>query len=145
MWQEGLARSSVFCPYDGSDTRVTNSRPSKKYPEVWRRRRCKVCKNIWTTREYIDLYTSHRVLTRHKKLQAFSRDKLLLSIIEALKHRQDALDEAIELTETIIRNLLKTGEASIPAYAITAETILVLKRFDPTAASVYESLHVSSQ
>ncbi len=134
----------MVCPFDGSDTRVYNSRPSKKYPEVWRRRECKQCGSVWTTREYIDLSTSHRVLTRHKRLQAFSRDKLLLSIIEALKHREQALQEAIELTDTIIKNLLRLSEATIPSYAIKSETIIVLERFDTTAARVYESLHASS-
>ncbi len=135
----------MVCPFDGGDTKVTNSRPSKKYPEVWRRRQCKQCSSIWTTREYIDLSTSHRVLTRHKRLQSFSRDKLLLSINEALKHREDALQEAVELTDTVIKNLLRLSEATIPSYAIRSKTIVVLERFDATAASVYESLHASSR
>lgn len=134
----------MVCPYDSSDTFVYNSRPSKKYPEVWRRRECKNCGNVWTTREYIDLSTSHRVLSRHKTLQSFSRDKLLLSVVDALKHRQNALEEAIELTDTIVKNLLNMREATIPSYTIRSETILVLERFDAIAARVYESLHAYS-
>ena len=135
----------MVCPFCTSDTKVNNSRPSKKYPEVWRRRQCKQCGSVWTTREYIDLSTSHRVLNRHKRLQAFSRDKLLLSINDALKHREESLQEAVELTETIIKNLLKLGEAAIPTYAIYSESLVVLERFDTTAARVYESLHASSR
>ena len=135
----------MVCPYDGGDTKVSNSRPSKKYPEVWRRRQCKICGSIWTTREYIDLSTSHRVLNRHKKLQAFSRDKLLLSINEALKHRQKALDEAIELTDTVIKNLLRQSDPVIQTESITAQVIIVLKRYDQTAASVFAALHASSR
>ena len=132
----------MFCPYDGSDTRVTNSRPSKKYPEVWRRRKCHTCDAVWTTREYIDLSTSHRVRTRHKHLQAFSRDKLFLSVKNALQHRKTALDDAIALTDTIVAKVMKHSKDPVVEITQIVEiTSTVLRHFDKTAAAVYDAKH----
>ncbi len=129
----------MTCPYCESDTKVTNSRPSKRYPEVWRRRQCKRCANIWTTREYIDLSTSHQVRTRHKHLQAFSRDMLFLSIKDSLSHRKTALTDATALTDTVLTRLLAQKEAIIETTYLINITAEVLYRFDRTASAVYKA------
>lgn len=131
----------MFCPYCSGDTTVENSRPSKSHPEVWRRRECKQCGSIWTTREYIDLSTSHRVRTRHKLLQAFSRDVLFLSIKDSLQHRKTASADATALTDTVLDRVLAQKQAIIETTTIIEVTQEVLYNFDRTAAAVYTALH----
>jgi transcriptional regulator NrdR family protein len=125
------------CPYCQSDTNVTNSRSSKKYPEVWRRRRCKACDSLWTTREYIDLSSSHQVRTRHKRLRAFSRDILFLSVKDSLSHRKTSTEDASALTDTILERILAEKSAVIETTTIISATHEVLFKFDRTAAAVY--------
>lgn len=132
---------SMFCPYCASDTKVTNSRPSAKHPEVWRRRQCKVCNNIWTTREYLDLSTTHRVFNRNSKIQAFQRDKLFLSIKDSLSHRKNSLTEASALTDTVLSRILTLKRGLISTSDIFVIVHGIIKRFDPTAAAVYKAKH----
>lgn len=132
---------TMICPYRASDTKVTNSRPSHKFPEVWRRRQCKTCNNIWTTREYLDLSTTHRVINRDSKIEAFQRDKLLLSIKDSLSHRKNSLTEASALTDTVLSRILTQKTAQISFTLICAQTYDVLMRFDKTAAAVYIAIH----
>jgi transcriptional regulator NrdR family protein len=127
------------CPYCQSDTKVTNSRPSKSHPEVWRRRTCKQCSSIWTTREYIDLSTSHRARTRHKRLQAFSRDILFLSIKDSLNHRKTATADATALTDTVLGRILSQKQAVIETTTIIEISQEVLYHFDRTASAVYRA------
>lgn len=131
----------MICPFCDADTKVTNSRPSSKYPEVWRRRQCKQCASIWTTREYIDLSLSHRVMTRHKHLQAFSRDLLFLSIKDSLSHRKTATIDATALTDTVLTRVLAQNTAIIETTTIIDIATEVLYHFDRTASEVYRALH----
>ena len=51
------------CPYCHRPvTIVTNSRPTKKSTQIWRRRRCTHCQVLFTTHEIIDL--SHLVVIK---------------------------------------------------------------------------------
>lgn len=129
------------CPYCGSDTKVNNSRPSAKHPEVWRRRECKRCHTIWTTRETIDLSTSHRVVSRSGYLTPLSRDKLFVSIKDSLSHRKSALEDATGLTDTILHLVLRTAQADISVLEIIALAGPAISRFDPTAGAVYMARH----
>jgi transcriptional regulator NrdR family protein len=127
----------VFCPYCKADTRVTNSRPSAKHPEVWRRRQCKNCLNIWTTREFIDLSTSHRVRDHQNSFEVFSRDKLYLSIKDSLLHRKSATDDATALTDTVLHRVMLIGTADIAVVELVHITQTILRRFDATAGAIY--------
>lgn len=73
----------MFCPYCHSpNTEVTNSRLTRGNTQVWRRRQCLNCKEIFTTHEIIDL--SHLiVLKKSGKTQKFSRMKLYSGIYGA--------------------------------------------------------------
>ena len=130
-----------MCPYCNSDSQVTNSRPSAKHPEVWRRRACKVCGNIWTTRELVDLSTTHRVRTTQNRLEPFQRDKLFLSIKDSCAHRKTALMDATYLTDTVLTQVLQQNQSEIPRGQIIKIAALVLERFDATAGAVYVARH----
>jgi transcriptional regulator NrdR family protein len=75
-------------------------------------------------------------------LQPFSRDTLLLSVYDSLRHRKTAVTDATALTTTIIGNLYGLVEdATVPRDAITEVTTAVLERFDPVAATHYRAFH----
>lgn len=71
------------CPYCHSLlTEVTNSRPTKGDTQIWRRRKCTKCSEIFTTHEIVDL--SHLVVVKKSgKSEVFSRVKLYSGIYGA--------------------------------------------------------------
>jgi transcriptional regulator NrdR family protein len=80
-----------------------------------------------------------------KRLQAFERDKLLLSIHDSLKHRKTAVRDATGLTDTVISQLYPLmRQTVVEKTGITAVTLVVLKRFDKTAATHYAAFHPAS-
>jgi transcriptional regulator NrdR family protein len=130
------------CPYCNSSTSVENSRSHGLKQSVWRRRKCKKCGSIWTTRENYDLSTTHRVKsTSTDQIQPFSRDLLLFSITDSLKHLKQSQDVAGDLTDTIISKLLILNEAVITTVKIKEISIITLKSYDKTASAVYKALH----
>lgn len=71
------------CPYCKKQlTEVINSRPTKHNTQVWRRRKCQNCREIFTTHETIDLSHIH-VLKKSGKSEVFSRMKLYSGIFYA--------------------------------------------------------------
>lgn len=131
----------MVCIYCSGKTEVTNSRPQRRSNQVWRRRHCLECGNIFTTIEASDLTTS--LLVRNKgNLEPFQRDKLLLSVYECLRHRNDAIESATALTMTISSRLLDMiKEATVSRDDIVSSTLGVLKNFDHAAFVQYEAYH----
>jgi len=71
------------CPYCHKIlTEVTNSRPTRGKAQIWRRRKCGNCGEVFTTHEIIDL--SHLVVIKKSgKSEMFSRIKLYSGIYGA--------------------------------------------------------------
>lgn len=75
-------------------------------------------------------------------IEPFSRDKLLVSVYDSLRHRKTALSDASGLTNTIIGRLLHMVEnAQLSKNDIARTAIAVLKRFDAVAATHYGAFH----
>jgi len=129
----------MICPYCASSTKVTNSRPRSKGLQVWRRRECKKCSNIWTTHEVINPETSHTVTYDKKPSQPLSRDKLFISLMSAVSHRKSALEDSTGLTDTIITKVLALRMANIPSAKIGDLVYRTLRNYDKTAAAVYKA------
>lgn len=129
------------CPYCKSTTKVTNSRSRAHGTQIWRRRTCKNCGQIWTTLESIDLSTSHRVSGHNNHLEPLSRDILFSSIKDSLQHRKSALSDATALTDTVLARILRLNKAIIPKSEIITLTADVLKKFDKVASAVYTAKH----
>ena len=129
------------CVYCGGDTQVTNSRHQKRVNQVWRRRKCQSCGAIFSTTEGAD--TSQALSVQKKNgLEPFSRDMLLLSVYDSLRHRKTALQDATALTATIISMLTPLADtAVIDRDVIATVTSTVLQRFDKPAASHYQAFH----
>ncbi len=135
----------MVCIYCGNKTEVTNSRAKARNPSVWRRRACKRCGAQFTTLELPSYGTALTVQGQDKKhLYPFSRDKLFLSLYQALGHRKAALDDATALTSTVVGHLFqnkmfKNGVLGSKDLSLTVYQ--VLKRFDPLAATSYKAYH----
>lgn len=71
------------CPYCHSETtEVINSRPTKKNAQIWRRRKCLSCGEVFTTQEMVDL--SHLVVIKKSgKPEVFHSVKLFAGIYGA--------------------------------------------------------------
>jgi len=151
--QERLTRSDLFwsgkvwcvvlmvCIYCGSETKVSNSRHQKRLNHVWRRRKCLVCKAIFSTTESADAITALRVRNK-RSLEPFLRDNLLMSVYDSLRHRKSALTDATSLTATIVSNMYDLADNGvIEREAVVAVTGSVLERFDKIAAIHYKAFH----
>lgn len=135
----------MVCLYCSSPTRVINSRPQKRLLQVWRRRACTKCSAVFTTNESIDLATSLAVRGTGTTIRPFSRDKLLVSILQAVGHRKQPVADAAALTATVTAKLLHgTQTAALSHNDITHATLKTLQHFDTAAAVQYAAYHKPS-
>ena len=128
----------MVCIYCGSKTEVTNSRLQKRSNSVWRRRHCPACGAIWTSLEVPEARSAFRVM-QGESMHEFEPETLMISLYEALRHRKTAATDAAALSQTVINMLYKKREAIIQTAEIKNTALLVLGRFDKTAAAVYKA------
>ncbi len=133
----------MVCIYCSSATSVTNSRHQKRLNQVWRRRRCLNCQADFTTHEIVQLGSGVMVGSpSSRKPQSFDADKLFISLYEACKHRKSAIADARGLQHTVIDNLRsEMQDGMVERSVIAAKALVVLGRFDPTAAALYRAYH----
>ena len=129
----------INCFY--SSTSVTNSRPNKKQPTVWRRRTCSKCGMIFTTYERPSLADNKPVNLPNKTTEPFNLGKLTISIAKAFTHSPaDGEYNAYWLAQTVEDTLGSQRKALSPE-DIEATTHQILKRFDELAAIQYAAQH----
>lgn len=132
----------MVCIYCGGKTQVTNSRPQKRLHQTWRRRHCTACGAVFTTNEAVDLTTSLAVRRGNGPVTPFNRDKLFGSILRAVGHRAQPVEDAGALTATITVKLLHgAATAAISPADIISITQETLQRFDNAAAVQYRAYH----
>lgn len=130
----------MFCIFCKNQTKVTNSRSSKKTASKWRRRQCLSCKKTFSTKELPDINLSVKVKSG-TTIKPFLDDKLFLSITNALSHRKDRLRDSRELTDTVISKLLPFKNTTVDRKEIIDITYTVIRRFDNAGAVYYKSHH----
>lgn len=122
-------------------TTVTNSRPAKKQPSVWRRRRCPKCGTIFTTYERPSLAENKPVQLPSGGTDTFNLGKLILSIAKAFTHEPKGAEyHALWLAQTV-EDTLSSQRQTITPEDIEATTHDVLKKFDELAAVQYAARH----
>lgn len=134
----------MICIKCSADTKVTNSRPHKKTPSVWRRRECKACGTVFTTSEVVaDSTYQFTVTSADGAMADFSLPRLMLSIVPALAHRQtDAVaDESYWLAQTVAQAIQATATDTVTTDALAKETYGALSYFDATAGLQYGARH----
>lgn len=122
-------------------TQVTNSRPHKKQPVVWRRRQCPQCGTTFTTTERPSLAHTQTVHLADGSTQAFNIGTLIISLARAFQHDQHSAETAtLDLAQTI-ELTLATELKTITPEDIEVIAHQVLKRYDELAAMQYAAQH----
>ena len=131
------------CPFCGNeDTQVKDSRPTEDNSAIRRRRQCPNCGARFTTVERVQL----RELTVVKgtgQREPFDRDKLLRSMMIALRKRPVDAERTERVVNGLVRRLESSGESEIPSKLIGEMVMDALASLDPVAyvrfASVYRN------
>lgn len=119
------------------NTRVTNSRPHKKSPSIWRRRSCNSCGTLFTTIERPSLADNKKVTLPGNEIDTFNIGKLIISIAAAFTHSpHKAAYDSLWIAQTV-EDILSTQYLVITPDDIAATTHQVLKNFDELAAVQY--------
>lgn len=132
----------MVCIYCGQKTKIVNSRAQRRGHTTWRRHRCTSCGQLFSTQERVDLAASVVFIASDGSMQPFIRETLLQSLYESLKHRPQALTEALDLTDTVITKLLpQMHQGSLSRQTVIETTEKILRRFDKAAATGYMAFH----
>jgi len=131
------------CPFCGAeDTQVIDSRVNEEGDSIRRRRRCATCEKRFTTYETADLHLP-QVVKQNGTREAFSRDKLRLSLTRALHKRPVPTEYVDQAIEHIVQKALGRGEREIPSRDLGEAVMQELRRMDKVAyirfASIYRS------
>ena len=136
------------CPFCGKDdTQVKDSRASEDGATIRRRRLCTSCGSRFTTFERIQLRDLIVIKRNGKKIQ-FERDKILKSMLMALRKRQTNEESIDRAVNGIVRQLESSGENEIQSKFIGELVMNALAEIDNVAyiryASVYRNFREAS-
>jgi transcriptional repressor NrdR len=131
------------CPFCGhDDTQVKDSRPTEDISAIRRRRFCPACGSRFTTFERVQL-RELVVVKKNGQRAPFDRDKLLRSIMIAVRKRPVGEERVERIVNSITRRLESSGESEIPSSQIGQLVMEALAGLDPVAyvrfASVYKN------
>ena len=131
------------CPFCGNeDTQVLDTRSSAEASAIRRRRKCARCDKRFTTYESVDLKMP-RLVKKDGSRTDFDRDKLMGSMMLALRKRPVATDEVESAVDRVIERLRSLGEREVPSSRVGDFVMRELAKLDKIAyirfASVYRS------
>ena len=129
------------CPFCGFlESKVIDSRESKKGLSIRRRRECLSCKRRFTTYEKIE-EIPYMVVKKDGTRQPFDSQKLLRGLLKACEKRPIPVSQVEEIVEEIESRLHERSEKEIKASEIGQYVMDRLKELDKVAyvrfASVY--------
>jgi transcriptional repressor NrdR len=133
----------VKCPFCASeDTQVVDTRANLEANTVRRRRKCLKCAKRFTTYERVDLKMP-RLVKKDGSRTDFDRDKLMGSMMLALRKRPVATEEVEGAVDRVIERLRSLGEREVSTSRVGDFVIRELAKLDKVAyirfASVYRS------
>jgi len=129
------------CPFCGKeDTQVKDSRASDDGATIRRRRLCSSCGSRFTTFERIQL-RDLSVIKRNGKKIPFDRDKLMKSMLMALRKRQINDDDIDRAVNGIVRQLESSGESDVQSKLIGELVMNALAEIDNVAYIRYASVY----
>src|SRR3954470_10726578 len=131
------------CPFCASeDTQVLDTRSNPDTNSIRRRRKCVSCDKRFTTYEKVELRMP-RLVKKDGSRTDFDRDKVMGSMMVALRKRQVATDKVDTALDRIEEKLRATGEREVPSAKVGELVMRELARLDKVAyirfASVYRS------
>lgn len=129
------------CPFCGKeDTQVKDSRASDDGATIRRRRLCSSCGSRFTTFERIQL-RDLSVIKRNGKKIPFDRDKLMKSMLMALRKRQINDDDIDRAANGIVRQLESSGDSDVQSKLIGELVMNALAEIDNVAYIRYASVY----
>ncbi len=129
------------CPFCGSDdTQVKDSRPAEDGASVRRRRECSSCGGRFTTFERVQL-RELVVIKSTGKRAPFDRDKLMRSILVALRKRDFENERVEQMVSGLVRRLEATGETEIESKMVGEMVMEGLAKLDDVAYVRYASVY----
>jgi len=131
------------CPFCASEeTQVLDTRSNPDTNSIRRRRKCTACDKRFTTYEKVELRMP-RLVKKDGSRTDFDRDKLMGSMMIALRKRQVATDKVDAALDRIEEKLRSTGEREVPTAKVGDFVMRELAKLDKVAyirfASVYRS------
>ena len=135
------ARRPMKCPFCGSEeTQVIDTRANVEANTTRRRRKCKACEKRFTTYERVDLKMP-RLVKKDGSRTDFDREKLMGSMMLALRKRPVATDEVEGAVDRVIERLRSLGEREVSTTRVGDFVMRELAKLDKIAyirfASVY--------
>jgi transcriptional repressor NrdR len=129
------------CPFCGSqETQVIDTRANVEANTTRRRRKCTSCEKRFTTYERVDLKMP-RLVKKGGSRTEFDREKLMGSMMLALRKRPVATDEVEGAVDRVIERLRSLGEREVPTTRVGDFVMRELAKLDKIAyirfASVY--------
>ena len=129
------------CPFCGKeDTQVKDSRASDDGATIRRRRLCSSCGSRFTTFERIQL-RDLSVIKRNGKKIPFDRDKLMKSMMMALRKRQINDDDIDRAVNGIVRQLESSGDTDVQSKLIGELVMNALAEIDNVSYIRYASVY----
>jgi transcriptional repressor NrdR len=129
------------CPFCGKeDTQVKDSRASDDGATIRRRRLCSSCVSSFTTFERIQLRELSVIKSNGKKIP-FDRDKLMKSMMMALRKRQINDDDIERAVNGIVRQLESNGDTDVQSKLIGELVMNALAEIDNVAYIRYASVY----
>ena len=129
------------CPFCGHpESQVKDSRPSEDGAAIRRRRLCPQCGGRFTTFERVQL-RELTILKRSGRRSPFDRDKLMRSVMIALRKRPVDQDRVEQMVSRIVRQLESMGETELPSSTVGGLVMQGLKELDDVAYVRYASVY----
>jgi transcriptional repressor NrdR len=137
------------CPYcDHQESKVIDSRESKKGLSIRRRRECLACRRRFTTYEKIE-EIPYMVVKKDGSRQPFDSQKLLRGLLKACEKRPIPIKKVEEIVEEIESKLHERADKEIRSSEIGQYVMERLKELDKVAyvrfASVYREFRDVSE
>jgi transcriptional repressor NrdR len=133
----------VKCPYCADpSTQVVDTRENEDGDTVRRRRRCLACEKRFTTYERVELQLP-QVVKKNASRTEYDRDKLMGSMVLALRKRPVTTESVDAALDRIEEKLVTLGEREVTTDRIGELVMRELKKLDKIAyirfASVYRN------
>lgn len=129
------------CPFcNHEETQVRDSRPSEDGHSIRRRRSCNNCQRRFTTFEKFQVQQL-LVVKRDGRRELFDRDKLVRSLLVALRKRPVDQTQVMQVVADIEADLTLNGRTEVAAKDIGDAAMNALKKLDFTGYIRYASVY----
>lgn len=127
-----------FCSHD--DTQVKDSRPSDDGRTIRRRRECPECGRRFTTFERFQVQQVV-VVKRDGRKELFDREKLMKSLLTALRKRPVTQQQISQMASDIEQMLTENGRSEVTSRDVGDAALIALKGVDFIGYLRYASVY----